>query len=115
MNGNGLSLHCFQTMATCGICLNKMHGKVLGRVDGCDHEFCYGCIQQWSTRRAVCPLDGVPFSEVRRRINWAEVRAEAPSNPQLPKKLGTMRSTSRLRLVETEWTKQRADRDPDHP
>lgn len=33
-------------------------------VDGCLHSFCFGCIQQWAARKAVCPLCRRPFDRV---------------------------------------------------
>uniref|UniRef100_A0A8V5GMJ0 RING-type E3 ubiquitin transferase n=1 Tax=Melopsittacus undulatus TaxID=13146 RepID=A0A8V5GMJ0_MELUD len=43
----------------CTICMSNISDAAY--VDGCLHSFCFGCIQQWAVRRAVCPLCRRPF------------------------------------------------------
>uniref|UniRef100_A0A8V5GIX4 RING-type E3 ubiquitin transferase n=1 Tax=Melopsittacus undulatus TaxID=13146 RepID=A0A8V5GIX4_MELUD len=46
----------------CTICMSNISDAAY--VDGCLHSFCFGCIQQWAVRRAVCPLCRRPFDQV---------------------------------------------------
>ncbi|XP_057261497.1 E3 ubiquitin-protein ligase Topors-like [Pezoporus wallicus] len=46
----------------CAICMSTISDAAY--VDGCLHSFCFGCIQQWAARRAVCPLCRRPFDRL---------------------------------------------------
>ncbi|XP_065519417.1 E3 ubiquitin-protein ligase Topors-like [Lathamus discolor] len=46
----------------CTICMSTISDAAY--VDGCLHSFCFGCIQQWAARRAVCPLCRRPFDRL---------------------------------------------------
>lgn len=48
----------------CCICMCKPDEQELATIDGCEHQFCFGCIDKWSTRENTCPLCKNRFSEI---------------------------------------------------
>lgn len=38
----------------------------LAKVNGCDHHFCFGCIEKWSERENTCPLCKNRFNKIDR-------------------------------------------------
>jgi Ring finger domain len=47
---------------TCAICLQEFENKC--RNNGCQHEFCFGCLHKWSEVTAKCPLCKQPFTSI---------------------------------------------------
>lgn len=53
----------------CGICLSDCGEKVIrGRIDSCDHKFCFVCIMEWSKLESRCPLCKQRFQSIYRGI-----------------------------------------------
>ena len=46
----------------CSVCLGEMDNKSI--TDSCNHCFCFVCIKEWSTVKAVCPLCRGKFSSI---------------------------------------------------
>jgi len=38
----------------------------LAMINGCDHRFCFGCIEKWSERENKCPLCKARFTKIDR-------------------------------------------------
>ncbi|KAI8019580.1 PHD and RING finger domain-containing protein 1 [Camellia lanceoleosa] len=51
----------------CGICLSE-DGMVAirGKIDSCDHYFCFVCIMEWAKVESRCPMCKRRFSSIRR-------------------------------------------------
>lgn len=54
----------------CYICLSPFEDQSVGSLESCQHEFCLGCIVQWSKTANTCPVDRTTFTDIhqRRRI-----------------------------------------------
>lgn len=50
----------------CIICLCEPDDDDLAKINGCDHQFCFGCIEKWSERENTCPLCKERFTEIDR-------------------------------------------------
>eukprot|EP00339_Tiarina_fusa_P023116 CAMPEP_0116996962 /NCGR_PEP_ID=MMETSP0472-20121206/579_1 /TAXON_ID=693140 ORGANISM="Tiarina fusus, Strain LIS" /NCGR_SAMPLE_ID=MMETSP0472 /ASSEMBLY_ACC=CAM_ASM_000603 /LENGTH=346 /DNA_ID=CAMNT_0004695729 /DNA_START=127 /DNA_END=1167 /DNA_ORIENTATION=+ len=50
----------------CCICMCEVEPDDLAGVSGCDHRFCFGCIEKWAERENTCPLCKVRFSKIDR-------------------------------------------------
>eukprot|EP00560_Eucampia_antarctica_P007293 CAMPEP_0197829816 /NCGR_PEP_ID=MMETSP1437-20131217/6365_1 /TAXON_ID=49252 ORGANISM="Eucampia antarctica, Strain CCMP1452" /NCGR_SAMPLE_ID=MMETSP1437 /ASSEMBLY_ACC=CAM_ASM_001096 /LENGTH=472 /DNA_ID=CAMNT_0043431795 /DNA_START=65 /DNA_END=1483 /DNA_ORIENTATION=- len=50
----------------CCICLEQPLLKDSAKVNGCDHKFCFGCIETWADRENTCPLCKTRFSQIER-------------------------------------------------
>ncbi|KAI3416878.1 uncharacterized protein J3R85_014987 [Psidium guajava] len=50
----------------CGICLTEGGGAVRGRIDSCDHYFCFVCIMEWAKVESKCPMCKRRFSTILR-------------------------------------------------
>ncbi|XP_020090361.1 PHD and RING finger domain-containing protein C126.07c-like [Ananas comosus] len=50
----------------CGICLSGGGRSIRGRVDSCDHYFCFVCIMEWAKIESRCPLCKRRFQSIRR-------------------------------------------------
>ena len=50
----------------CCICMCDIEPKDLTVVNGCDHKFCFECIDTWSARENTCPLCKVRFTKIER-------------------------------------------------
>jgi len=71
----------------CGICLDPI--AVRGGI-GCQHEFCFSCIQQWAAITNLCPMCKARFRSIERVVllplpasgggGGAEVAAEAEAD-----------------------------------
>lgn len=54
---------------SCGICLcSEESGRAIirGRIDSCDHYFCFVCIMEWAKVESRCPLCKRRFTGIRR-------------------------------------------------
>ncbi|MCQ4179446.1 hypothetical protein FK518_28255, partial [Klebsiella pneumoniae] len=51
---------------TCPICLDRMNDEASMSV--CMHVFCFSCILDWSSIRAVCPICQQPFRCIYRKV-----------------------------------------------
>lgn len=52
--------------ASCCICMDEPKPADLANISGCDHLFCFECIEKWSERENTCPLCKVRFSKIDR-------------------------------------------------
>ena len=50
----------------CCICLDKPVEKELAKLDGCDHPYCFTCIEKWSERENTCPQCKARFTKIER-------------------------------------------------
>uniref|UniRef100_A0A1D1Y212 PHD and RING finger domain-containing protein 1 n=1 Tax=Anthurium amnicola TaxID=1678845 RepID=A0A1D1Y212_9ARAE len=50
----------------CGICLTEEGRSIRGRIDSCDHHFCFVCIMEWAKIESRCPLCKQRFGSIRR-------------------------------------------------
>jgi len=50
----------------CCICMSDVEPNDLAGVNGCDHKFCFGCIEKWSERENKCPLCKARFTKIER-------------------------------------------------
>ncbi|KAJ8500336.1 hypothetical protein OPV22_010888 [Ensete ventricosum] len=51
---------------TCGICFSDSERSIGGRIDSCDHYFCFVCIMEWAKVESRCPLCKRRFRSIRR-------------------------------------------------
>ncbi len=52
--------------STCTICLCEPDKEEVSALDGCNHLFCFSCIEKWSERENSCPLCKCRFSRITR-------------------------------------------------
>jgi Ring finger domain len=52
--------------ASCCICMDEPKPADLASVSGCDHLFCFDCIEKWAERENTCPLCKVRFTKIDR-------------------------------------------------
>jgi hypothetical protein len=50
----------------CAICLSEPEEGAAAGVSGCEHQFCFDCIDAWAKRRPTCPLCVARFAEITR-------------------------------------------------
>lgn len=50
----------------CCICMGDVEPCDVAKIDGCDHRFCFGCIEKWSERENKCPLCKTRFHKIER-------------------------------------------------
>jgi len=50
----------------CCICMCDVEPYDLSSINGCDHRFCFGCIEKWSERENKCPLCKARFTKIDR-------------------------------------------------
>jgi hypothetical protein len=50
----------------CCICMCDVAQVELATINGCEHEFCFGCIEKWSERENSCPLCKERFTKITR-------------------------------------------------
>lgn len=59
----------------CCICLEVPSSKELAKIDGCDHSYCFSCIEQWAARENTCPQCKSRFKEIRKvRVSSGTVK-----------------------------------------
>ena len=52
--------------SSCCICMCDVEHEELALINGCEHQFCFGCIEKWAERENTCPLCKVRFSKIDR-------------------------------------------------
>lgn len=50
----------------CCICMGDVEPDDLAQINGCDHSFCFGCIEKWAERENTCPLCKCRFTKIDR-------------------------------------------------
>mmetsp|Transcript_29283 Transcript_29283/g.68832 ORF Transcript_29283/g.68832 Transcript_29283/m.68832 type:complete len:392 (-) Transcript_29283:1645-2820(-) len=53
-------------VVNCCICMCDVEPNDLASINGCDHQFCFGCIEKWSERENSCPLCKIRFTKIDR-------------------------------------------------
>lgn len=79
---------------SCCICIEEPDPADLATVNGCEHLFCFECIEKWADRENTCPLCKERFSEIQ-RVNKCQDQ---------PKKKGTAKNVKKVKNKD-----QRAD------
>ncbi|XP_042404298.1 PHD and RING finger domain-containing protein 1-like [Zingiber officinale] len=51
---------------TCGICFSGSRRSIRGRINSCDHYFCFVCIMEWAKIETSCPLCKRHFESICR-------------------------------------------------
>ncbi|GAU18982.1 hypothetical protein TSUD_193200, partial [Trifolium subterraneum] len=51
----------------CGICYIERGVPIPGKIDSCNHYFCFVCIMEWAKHESRCPICRQRFSNVRRQ------------------------------------------------
>eukprot|EP00591_Stephanopyxis_turris_P005293 CAMPEP_0195525164 /NCGR_PEP_ID=MMETSP0794_2-20130614/25446_1 /TAXON_ID=515487 /ORGANISM="Stephanopyxis turris, Strain CCMP 815" /LENGTH=316 /DNA_ID=CAMNT_0040655549 /DNA_START=104 /DNA_END=1054 /DNA_ORIENTATION=- len=63
-------------LCCCCICLSEPKAHKAAEINGCEHVFCFECIDKWSKRENTCPLCKVPFTKIvtkgKRRLLFYE-------------------------------------------
>ena len=55
-----------QSTVQCCICLEQPLVKDLAKVNGCEHRFCFNCIETWADRENTCPLCKIRITQIER-------------------------------------------------
>ncbi len=55
-----------EAVVSCCICMCDIEPKDVAKIDGCDHRFCFCCIEKWSERENKCPLCKTRFHKIER-------------------------------------------------
>jgi len=61
----------FSKTATCCICLEVPTEEELSTINGCDHPYCFTCIETWSNRENTCPLCKTRFTKIE-KVNYVK-------------------------------------------
>ena len=67
----------------CCICLTLPQPSDLALVNGCNHTFCFDCIDTWAERENTCPLCKHRFTKID-RVNKKPRRTKAEVAAKLP-------------------------------
>ncbi|KAL3943210.1 MAG: hypothetical protein SGBAC_002699 [Bacillariaceae sp.] len=51
----------------CCICMCDAEPNDLAGTNGCEHQFCFGCIEKWAERENSCPLCKIRFTKIDRK------------------------------------------------
>jgi len=54
--------------------------KDLAMINGCDHQFCFGCIEKWSERENKCPLCKTRFTKIERVMKQKKKKGSKTKN-----------------------------------
>mmetsp|Transcript_24184 Transcript_24184/g.41108 ORF Transcript_24184/g.41108 Transcript_24184/m.41108 type:complete len:452 (-) Transcript_24184:46-1401(-) len=63
---------------TCCICMCAPEPDEIATINGCDHQFCFDCIDQWSNRENTCPLCKNRFTAIERLHRSKRQKAGEP-------------------------------------
>jgi hypothetical protein len=55
-----------ETSSSCCICMCDVEHEELALINGCEHQFCFVCIEKWAERENTCPLCKVRFTKIDR-------------------------------------------------
>jgi hypothetical protein len=64
--------------STCCICMSEPEPADLASINGCEHMFCFGCIEKWADRENTCPLCKQRFTKID-RVNKSKKKAAKSS------------------------------------
>jgi hypothetical protein len=62
----------------CCICMCEPEPADLANINGCQHKFCFDCIEKWAEQENTCPLCKIRFSKID-RVNKAKRKKGEPS------------------------------------
>ncbi|KAL6973526.1 hypothetical protein U1Q18_027713 [Sarracenia purpurea var. burkii] len=65
---------------SCGICLSEDGKTIRGKIDSCDHYFCFVCIMEWAKVESRCPMCKRRFTAIRRPPKFGVFLAERVVN-----------------------------------
>lgn len=57
--------------ATCCICLEIPTEEELSTINGCNHPYCFTCIETWANRENTCPLCKARFTKIE-KVNFVK-------------------------------------------
>ncbi|KAF3782760.1 PHD and RING finger domain-containing protein 1 [Nymphaea thermarum] len=83
-NGKAKTLNLCKQV--CGICLSEERREtVRGRLNCCDHFFCFACIMEWSKVESRCPMCKQRFVSVNKSSKWGigDVSIRVPRRNQV--------------------------------
>lgn len=69
-----------ETTASCCICMDEPKPSDLASINGCEHLFCFECIEKWAERENSCPLCKVRFTKIDRVNKAKKKKGEAAKN-----------------------------------
>jgi hypothetical protein len=97
---------------SCCICMCEVEPDDLAGVSGCEHRFCFVCIEKWAERENSCPLCKVRFSKIDRinkkkkkgtkntkRVKQRDQRSDLVPGAALEGLLGRMIENSRFAMA----------------
>lgn len=66
----------------CCICLDQPSEKELSKLDGCNHSYCFACIEKWSERENTCPQCKARFLKIE-RVHKIKRRKSNDTSPKV--------------------------------
>lgn len=72
------------TTTECGICMDPLTDR--GKLDSCDHKYCFSCIKEWSKKSTECPLCRKNFKRIEPTENAGQGRKRRKTRVVLKKK-----------------------------
>jgi hypothetical protein len=63
------NLVAFKQVIECPVCYTNPRPEDVAEVCGCNHKFCFGCIDKWGQIKNSCPLCNGTFIKVKRGTN----------------------------------------------
>jgi len=93
---------------SCCICMSDPEPGEAASIDGCNHKFCFNCIEKWSERENTCPLCKCRFKRIIRvqkgkkikgkkgtkRVKQRDQRADLSPNSNLESLLANLQAGS---------------------
>lgn len=64
---------------SCCICMSDPEPGEVATIDGCDHNFCFNCIEKWSERENTCPLCKSRFKKINRVNKGKKIKGKKGS------------------------------------
>jgi len=95
----------FSKTATCCICLEVPTEEELSAINGCDHPYCFTCIETWANRENTCPLCKARFTNIE-KVNFKSSKR---------KRGGGEMSSSERKSKKVRTRNQRADINMSNP
>jgi hypothetical protein len=66
--------------ASCCICMDEPKPADLAEINGCEHFFCFDCIEKWAERENSCPLCKSRFTKINRVQKAKKKAGESTKN-----------------------------------
>jgi hypothetical protein len=93
-------------MSDCSICLNEI--KRTCKLNCCNHQFCFGCIRQWTKKNNTCPLCRAEIGSITstgKRKRVVEVKKPMNSRSRMIDHLTQVFDSNVLRLTAVHGTR----------